>query len=187
MFRWTPRTGDAKTIVPIEVDDENLPAGLSGSAARSTYAAARDAWRNALGTSTLDTSTRFLSTDGPYPSNRFVLRVKFVDVLPGKLGDAGFTVLGNRVQTLEVRVARRNPLNNSLLPEAQFRQALTHELGHSLGLVGFTSAFSGHSPSAIDIMYPESAPTAPNLTSDRDRLTIRDLYARAPQVTRRED
>jgi hypothetical protein len=187
MFRWTRRNGDSQTIVPIEVDDVNLPPGLTRTRARDTFERSRDVWRNAQTGSELTTSTRFLSSSAPFPSERFVLRVGFVSSLPGKLGRVSSTISGNQLQSLTMQVAVRNPIDNALLSDRVFQQAVTHELGHSFGLLVFSSTFSGHSSSDKDIMFFQNSANSPELLSTSDRLTFVDLYSRTPQVTRRQD
>jgi hypothetical protein len=60
-------------------------------------------------------------------------------------------------------------------------------LGHSFGLLVFSSTFSGHSSSDKDIMFFQNSTNSPELLSTSDRLTFVDLYSRTPQVTRRQD
>lgn len=187
-FRWTPRNSDPDTIVPVEVDDVNLPPGITPEVARATYLAARDVWRHELDATGFNTSSRFLSADAPFDSGRFVLRVHYVPNLTGQLvGIVGSQFTTNTMVQLDLRVAILDPQTGARRTDLQLRQTMTHELGHALGYDGLSSGKTGHSPTATDIMFAGLGPSTPNLLSGSDQMSIRDLYARTPQVRRRAD
>lgn len=183
-FRWTPAKGASAIVVPIDVDDVDLPPGIGADEARSIVVAARDAWRNELIRSGVpfNTSTRFRSSGPPQGATRLTVQVRFVERLASRVGETLWTINSNANMTkLEIRLAVKTPEGVALPRESRIEVAV-HEFGHALG-INSVGGGSGHSTNWTDTMYP-SLQRAWMLPSKGDFAAMREAYNTRPAVTR---
>lgn len=181
IFHFVPKQGYPNIPVLIEVYDQGIP---DHDARIADVVHARSVWKSGIASKgiVVDTYTRLMSQNSPYSSKDCPIQVRWVDTLPGAKLGTSYTVMasGNRVDRVEVTLARRDP-NGKQLSAKLMRAVCLHELGHALGLTGFNFVGTGHSTSEADVMFPEAVWKWKSL-SQGDTLTIGDLYHAAPHI-----
>ncbi|MBK8099973.1 MAG: hypothetical protein IPK26_22955 [Planctomycetes bacterium] len=181
-FRWTPRRGATSVVVPVEIDDVNVPPEWNSSML-ALVEQARDAWKPAIREArAFDTSTRRLGNQSPFAADYTKLSIVFTSRLGGsRVGQVEYRRSGATFVTgMTMTIAMRSPLDGRLLTNAELLAVLLHEFGHAYGLFNFGSGDS-HSSSPADVMYHAS--TATNLSA-RDNATIRKHYGLTPTAVR---
>ena len=93
------------------------------------------------------------------------------DLLLNERGNASLTAMRGQISHATIKLLTAPSLVGGDVSEEIVRKTCLHEIGHALGI-------AGHSPNSNDVMfYLIESPTVSGHLTDRDRATIRKLYA----------